>query len=82
MTGVQTCALPILDEEEAGGSLADLALTRSIACPHCGEAIDIAIDLSGDSQDDVQDCSVCCSPIRVTYTVEGGRLLSFSAEAS
>jgi hypothetical protein len=69
-------------EDEDGSSLEDLAQTRSIACPHCGEAIDIAIDLSGGDQDDVQDCSVCCSPIRVAYTVERGRLRSFSAEAS
>jgi hypothetical protein len=58
----------------------DLATSHRIACPHCGEPIGIAIDLSGDDQDDIQDCEVCCSPIRITYTVVDGRLGSFSSE--
>ncbi|MBA3707926.1 MAG: CPXCG motif-containing cysteine-rich protein [Planctomycetes bacterium] len=62
------------DEDAADGR------SHAIACPHCGERIAIAIDLSGEDQDDVQDCTVCCSPIRVTYSVEDGRLASFSAE--
>jgi hypothetical protein len=56
--------------------------TRSIDCPHCGERIDIAIDLSGGDQDNVQDCEVCCSPIRIVYTVRDGRLGDLSCEAS
>jgi hypothetical protein len=59
---------------DAGGSQHD------ISCPHCGEIIPIAIDLSGDDQDDVQDCTVCCSPIHVTYSVRSGQLHGFSSE--
>ncbi|MBA2479589.1 MAG: CPXCG motif-containing cysteine-rich protein [Planctomycetes bacterium] len=70
-----------LDDEDAGDSEAE-ERTRTIACPHCGERIAIAIDLSGEDQDDIQDCEVCCSPIRITYTVEDGKLTSFSAESS
>ncbi len=55
-------------------------LQHSISCPHCGETIPIAIDLSGDDQDDVQDCTVCCSPIHVTYSVRAGRLHGFMSE--
>lgn len=55
-------------------------LQHPISCPHCGETIDIAIDLSGPDQDDVQDCSVCCSPIHVTYAVREGRLQDFTSE--
>jgi len=68
--------------DEDAGEEEELATTRYIACPHCGERIGIAIDLSGDDQDAVQDCEVCCSPIRISYTVSRGRLGSFSAEAS
>ncbi len=71
-----------VDEDEPGGDDDDLATTKQIACPHCGEDIAISIDLSGEDQDTVQDCQVCCSPIRVTYTVVDGRMGAFSAEAS
>jgi Cysteine-rich CPXCG len=37
-----------------------------VACPYCGEAIVIALDPgSGDRQDYVEDCQVCCQPWRV-----------------
>lgn len=66
------------DDEE--GIASERALQHSISCPHCGENIPIAIDLSGDDQDDVQDCTVCCSPIHVTYSVRAGRLHGFNSE--
>jgi hypothetical protein len=38
-----------------------------ISCPHCGEAIEIALDAgSGARQEYVEDCEVCCRPWRVT----------------
>jgi Cysteine-rich CPXCG len=37
-----------------------------VACPYCGEAVVIALDPgSGDRQDYVEDCQVCCQPWRV-----------------
>jgi hypothetical protein len=72
-------------EDQAEGdeitSAEELAQTRSITCPHCGETIAIALDLSGADQDDIQDCEVCCSPIHVVYTVHNGALGSFFTEA-
>ena len=62
------------DEPEDGDGV------RTITCPHCGERIAMAIDLSGGDQDDIQDCEVCCRPIRITYTVERGQLRDFAAE--
>ena len=58
----------------------DVARNQSIICPHCGEPIEIAIDLSGDDQDGIQDCSVCCRPMRIRYTAEHGHLGSFSVD--
>lgn len=66
--------------EDEEGVDNERALQHSISCPHCGETIPIAIDLSGDDQDDVQDCTVCCSPIHVTYSVRAGRLHGFNSE--
>ncbi|MBA3686171.1 MAG: CPXCG motif-containing cysteine-rich protein [Planctomycetes bacterium] len=64
----------------AKGDDAYAAGVRHIPCPHCGERIGLAIDLSGEGQDAIQDCEVCCSPIRVVYTVDAGKLASFLTE--
>ena len=67
-------------DDEVGEAAGGPAQQHPISCPHCGETIDIHIDLSGPDQDDVQDCSVCCSPIHVTYSVRDGRLDGFTSE--
>jgi hypothetical protein len=37
-----------------------------IACPYCGEAVEITLDPgSGSDQEYVEDCEVCCRPWRV-----------------
>lgn len=71
----------LADESDSDGE-AESTQNHPITCPYCGETIDIALDLSGGDQDDVQDCAVCCSPIHVTYTVSRGKLRSFSSEPS
>ena len=45
---------------------------ESIACPYCGESIDLLIDDSVERQSYVEDCSVCCRPIEVEVCVEEG----------
>jgi hypothetical protein len=50
-------------------------------CPYCGEPITLVIDLSQDSATYVEDCSVCCQPMLVSYAVdEDGGLASLSVE--
>ncbi len=72
------------DDDDADGAAGDdpdaLEATRVIACPHCGESLTIALDLSGGDQDAIQDCEVCCSPIRIVVSVSDGRVTGFSAE--
>jgi hypothetical protein len=35
-----------------------------VSCPHCGESSEVALDPgSGDEQEYVEDCQVCCRPI-------------------
>jgi hypothetical protein len=41
-----------------------------IACPYCGESIEILLDASVPSQHYIEDCQVCCHPI--TLNVEVG----------
>jgi hypothetical protein len=55
-----------------GDGTADTAAI--VACPYCGEQNEIAIDPgSGDLQDYVEDCQVCCQPwqVSVHYTGDG-----------
>ena len=42
---------------------------HSIACPYCGETIQVMIDCSSGEQEYIEDCQVCCRPIifQVTY---------------
>lgn len=42
-----------------------------IACPYCGQWIDIVVDRSVDQQQYIEDCQVCCRPIVVSVTVGG-----------
>lgn len=45
-----------------------------ICCPACREELWIEIDVSeGDVQDFIQDCEVCCRPLRIQAQREGDR---------
>ena len=56
--------------------------TRTIACPNCGETIEIVIDLSAPRQSYIEDCSVCCRPMRikVRYARDGSAQVTADAE--
>lgn len=45
--------------------------TQQISCPYCWESIEILVDPSVDEQDYIEDCEVCCRPIRFLVRVEG-----------
>lgn len=38
------------------------------------------LDLSAGRQEYVEDCEVCCRPVRVTFDVSEGELRSFEAD--
>ena len=52
---------------------------ESITCPYCWETIEITLDLSIDEQRYVEDCSVCCRPIVISYRAEDGSLIELDA---
>ncbi len=56
------------------------ALTTAVAvdCPYCGESIELVVDLSVGHQSYIEDCHVCCQPIVVDYSTEGGALTAIS----
>ena len=41
----------------------------SVACPYCGEVIELTVDTSAGSASYVEDCQVCCQPMQVTVEV-------------
>lgn len=57
-------------------------LERTVTCPSCWEAIDLELDLSGEGQDYVEDCSVCCRPMRIRFEIDNGELVDFSVDSA
>lgn len=53
-----------------------------IHCPYCGEAIEILVDGSVDSQHYIEDCQVCCRPINisVSFDEDGDPMVSVASE--
>jgi hypothetical protein len=43
---------------------------QSIDCPYCGESISLLIDNSVSQQDYIEDCQVCCRPIRINIEID------------
>lgn len=46
----------------------------TVSCPYCGEEVEITLDPgSGDIQDYIEDCEVCCRPwqVEVAYHTDG-----------
>jgi hypothetical protein len=44
----------------------NLLQATAIQCPYCGEEIEILVDCSIQSQEYIEDCSVCCRPITIS----------------
>jgi len=44
----------------------------NVGCPYCGETITLVVDLSIAEQDYIEDCFVCCRPIRITCRADDG----------
>jgi transcription elongation factor Elf1 len=55
-------------------------LEHFFQCPHCWEEISMLLDPSV-NQSYVEDCEVCCNPIKIHAAFESGELTSFQAES-
>jgi len=53
-----------------------------VDCPYCGETITLVVDLSVDRQDYIEDCFVCCRPIRITCRTDGGTFSSIAVDTT
>lgn len=55
--------------------------TAVIACPYCGEEIEVEIDGSVERQRYVEDCSVCCKPMLLVVECDEDGLVAIEAIA-
>ena len=39
--------------------------SRVVSCPYCWQPIEVLIDGAASNQEYVEDCQVCCRPMRV-----------------
>jgi hypothetical protein len=77
-------AMPTPSRRAAGtGSACNPSVIQfeTITCPYCWESIEVALDLSVEEQQQVEDCSVCCRPIVVRYSAADGELASLDVVA-
>lgn len=58
-----------------------MELSHEFYCPYCLAEISMMLDPSVAHQEYIEDCEVCCNPIEVSYTMENGELISFSASS-
>lgn len=49
-------------------------------CPYCWQQISMLLDLSISEQTYIEDCEICCRPIKLNYTASDLELEDFSAE--
>ena len=57
-----------------------MEIEHFFTCPYCWQRISFVIDLTAGEQIYVEDCEVCCRPIRVRFSVHGGELADFDAD--
>jgi len=48
-------------------------------CPYCWEEISMLLDISEPSQSYIEDCEVCCNPIRLNIRTENNTIIQFEA---
>jgi hypothetical protein len=63
---------PLDEDFPLGDGTADVGAV--VACPYCGELNEIGLDPgSGEEQEYIEDCQVCCRPWRVVvrYGADG-----------
>ena len=51
-----------------------------VTCPFCWETIQLELDLLVSGQQYIEDCQVCCHPMRVTYEGSAGEITRLQVE--
>ncbi|MCQ0112898.1 Cysteine-rich CPXCG [Zhouia amylolytica] len=48
-------------------------------CPYCWEQISVLIDTSLPAQEYIEDCEICCNPIKLIVKCSNGGVMAFEA---
>ncbi|MEJ2635493.1 MAG: CPXCG motif-containing cysteine-rich protein [Calditrichia bacterium] len=48
-------------------------------CPYCLQRISMLLDLSVPEQSYIEDCEICCNPIKISYRVRDSEIAEFDA---
>ena len=52
------------------------------SCPHCGVDLSVRLEASGGKEQQfIQDCEVCCRPIKIEVRFQGEEVIHFEAQA-
>lgn len=46
----------------------------AVACPYCGESVELVVDETAGSASYVEDCPVCCRPMQVEVEANGDQV--------
>lgn len=58
-----------------------MEIEHFFTCPHCWQEISFVLDLSIEEQSYIEDCEVCCRPIKIFYVAGNFELTDFRAES-
>lgn len=58
-----------------------MEIEHFFTCPYCWQAISMVLDVSVSDQTYIEDCEICCRPIRIWYTVEDREIADFTADS-
>ena len=64
---------------EEGEPLAE-EFERFFLCPLCAARVSVLLDPSVEEQTLIEDCEVCCQPLEIRYTIEGGKVAEFDVQ--
>lgn len=67
--------------EDALDHRSSLVEEHEFECPHCWETNVVLLDLSVEAQSYIEDCTVCCNPIEISYRAEEGVVIEFEARS-
>jgi transcription elongation factor Elf1 len=57
-----------------------MEIEHFFTCPSCWQKISVVLDLSIAGQAYIEDCEVCCRPMRIAYAANDFELVDFEAE--
>ncbi|UNZ00196.1 CPXCG motif-containing cysteine-rich protein [Zhouia spongiae] len=48
-------------------------------CPYCWEQVSVLVDTSIPEQSYIEDCEVCCNPVRLNVSCQYDKIIVFEA---